>query len=166
MSKGGSSGGGGSPAQVTQELQQELATYPNLPETVTYPAFSPNADNALAYQMAKGFGDTPQTHLGRLHDTFGPTESMLLVEPILQTLDAFGVTPNYGSPGEYSGIPSGYKQDGVTTGNRFIDSMLGFKPDGVAIPNSPAHVAAPSANSGGNYTPPAFDPEDYIGWSP
>lgn len=147
-------GAGGGVTQysgATAPYNANAKLYPSMPQQVSIPAFMPGFQQAIAQQLAAGFGQSQAPDFS----AFGQSQTARLREPITQTLRAWGLTSN-GQPGGLQTLPGGfnpssYQQYGTQTGLPSLDSVLGLVP---------APVPASTGTPGGTVSPPPLPPAD------
>jgi len=84
------SGGGSGGSKKKTETKKDEPVIPGTGPMMTQQPFMPGMDNALAQQLAMGYGGDPATYLAQLMQTYAPMQ-------ILDTRP--GATPTPGTPG-------------------------------------------------------------------
>lgn len=152
MSKGGNKNNSSSsaPVEVTPDGKP---VYPNLPETMTFSAYSPGQQEALTSQMQRGYGTVPEDMQTHMDQTTADMTIPRLHEPITVTQKAL-------ESGDWNMPDQNY-----STGSFALDALLGlpsaqpeaFTPGGIV--SSPAQSSGGSGSGGANN----YDP-NWLSW--
>ncbi len=145
MSKGGSNKSSSS-SSATPAEQTGKPVYPNLPDALTFDAYMPGQQEAIANQIHQGYGVVPEEMQTHMDQTTADMSIPRLYEPLTVTQDAL-------KSGDWNMPDENY-----TSGSFALDALLGlpsaqpsaFTPGGVPSSVSPIrnNVNNSNPNSG------------------
>jgi len=149
-------------ASPTAPFNASAANYGAMPQQMNFPAFMPGQQQAIAQQMAQGYGQPAQSYMDQMNQIYRPVGVTAMSEPLTQTMRAWGLQST-GKPGGVEAMdggfnPQGYQQWGMGTGSPWLDAMFGLNA-GQGVPGQGGTVAPdPTGKKKKNKTPSTVSP--------